>query len=275
MPILYIVSVPMCNNTALQQKIRKRTGNGDLIVDFLADTVEGKYPDAKYHHKLEATKHLIRFGFPDTNPFVLNLSKGLSKDQTASAPESASNRPPLPQGEGWGEGENTSRPVTHLDILNYDIAHLIRQETADGHTIAEFLSDVMTRRDKPFTPKKLRIRHTDRMAAAREILRRGFGHFGRKRKLVVDDHDDSRRLRHPAHRPRQSECENTASTAPKPSASSSTSWKTPTPTSHTPGTTVCQQPTSFSAEAGTPTTTQSPLRCSRTTGATSSPPVSP
>ena len=29
------------------------------------------------------------------------------------------------------------------------------------------------------------------MAAAREILRRGFGHFGRKRKLVVDDHDDN------------------------------------------------------------------------------------
>ena len=49
----------------------------------------------------------------------------------------------------------------------------------------------MTRRDKPFTPKKLRIRHVDRMAAAREILRRGFGHFGRKRKLVVDDHDDN------------------------------------------------------------------------------------
>ena len=28
------------------------------------------------------------------------------------------------------------------------------------------------------------------MAAAREILRRGFGHFGRKRKLVIDDHDE-------------------------------------------------------------------------------------
>ena len=49
----------------------------------------------------------------------------------------------------------------------------------------------MTRRDKPFTPKKLRIRHTDRMAAAREILRRGFGHFGTKRKLAADDHDDN------------------------------------------------------------------------------------
>ena len=49
----------------------------------------------------------------------------------------------------------------------------------------------MTRRDKPFTPKKLRIRHTDRMTAAREILRRGHGHFGRRRKLVVDANDDN------------------------------------------------------------------------------------
>ncbi len=51
----------------------------------------------------------------------------------------------------------------------------------------------MTRRDQPFTPKKLRIKHTDRMAAAREILRRGHGHWGRKPKLKVyaDDVEDA------------------------------------------------------------------------------------
>ena len=109
----------------------------------------------------------------------------------------ANNTPSPLMGEGWDGGEldknppHPVHPVSYLDVINYDIAHLIRQETADGHTIAEFLSHVMTRRDKPFTPKKLRIRHTDRMAAAREILRRGHGHFGRKRKLVVDDHDDT------------------------------------------------------------------------------------
>ena len=100
------------------------------------------------------------------------------------------NTPSPSTGEGWDGGDDSLNPVTHLDILNYDIAHLIRQETAEGHTIAEFLSHVMTRRDQPFTPKKLRIRHVDRMAAAKEILRRGHGHFGRRRKLVVDDHDE-------------------------------------------------------------------------------------
>ena len=219
----------MCIQTTLQRHIARRTNNGELIANFLADTVEGKHPDAKHHHKLEATKLLTRFGFPDTDPFVLSLSKDESASEHNITPSrhSYENRnpqgqggdaenPPLPQGEGWGEGENIlhnepvvresealghrtenselktdNSTVTHLDILNYDIAHLIRQETADGHTIVQFLSHVMTGPDKPFTPRKLRIRHADRMAAAREVLRRGFGHFGRRRKLVHDYEDEA------------------------------------------------------------------------------------
>ena len=83
-------------------------------------------------------------------------------------------------------GENSSStmssPVTHLDILNYQIAHLIRHETAEGHTLVEFLIHIMTGKDRPFTPKKFRIKPADRMAAARELLRRGFGELGSRRK---------------------------------------------------------------------------------------------
>ena len=79
-------------------------------------------------------------------------------------------------------GEEIAAPVTHLDILNYQIAHLIRHETAEGHTIVNFLVDTMTGRDRPFTPKKFRIKPADRMAAARELLRRGFGDLGSRRK---------------------------------------------------------------------------------------------
>ena len=75
-----------------------------------------------------------------------------------------------------------SAPVTHLDILNYQIAHLIRHETAEGHTVVNFLVDIMTGRDRPFTPKKFCIKPADRMAAARELLRRGFGDLGSRRK---------------------------------------------------------------------------------------------
>ena len=230
----------MCITNALQQKIRKHTDNGDLIAQFLADTIRGEYPDAKYHHKLEAAKLLSRYdetgdssirhscgsrnpagqgegsgeghsrfwGLIPT-PEELAIAKHKEDEQSPISPQStrhscesrnpgplsprvrgADNTPSPSTGEGWDGGDESLNPVSYLDILNYDIAHLIRQETAEGHTIAEFLSHVMTRRDQPFTPKKLRIKHTDRMAAAREILRRGHGHFGRRRKLVVDEYGD-------------------------------------------------------------------------------------
>ena len=185
----------MCNQTTLQRHIARRTNNGELIANFLADTVEGKHPDAKYHHKLEAAKLLERYGSSeDANqeePNFWGLIPTPEELATSANRHSRENGNPERQG---GETHNSqlktdNSPVTHLDILNYEIAHLIRTETAEGHTIAEFLSHVMTRQDKPYTPKKLRIRHIDRFAAAMEILRRGHGHFGRKRKLVVDDYD--------------------------------------------------------------------------------------
>ena len=79
-------------------------------------------------------------------------------------------------------GKEIAAPVTHLDIINYQIAHLIRHETAEGHTLVEFLIHIMTGRDRPFTPRKFRIKPADRMAAARELLRRGFGDLGSRRK---------------------------------------------------------------------------------------------
>ena len=188
----------MCITNALQQKIREHTDNGDLIAQFLADTIRGEYPDAKYHHKLEAMKYLVHYG-SDQPESEESQFWGLipTPEELALSPSRHSRENGNPEGQG-GETDNSgltteNSPVTHLDILNYDIAHLIRQETAEGHTIAEFLSHVMTRRDQPFTPKKLRIRHTDRMAAAREILRRGHGHWGRKPKLKVyaDDVEDT------------------------------------------------------------------------------------
>ena len=191
----------MCNQNALQLHIARRTNNGETVANFLADTIEGKHSDAKYHHKLEAMKYLVRYGSSCEDQPQEQESQfwGLipTPEELAESLSRHSGENENPEGQG-GETDNSeltteNSPVTHLDILNCDIAHLIRQETAEGHTIAEFLSHVMTRRDQPFTPKKLRIKHTDRMAAAREILRRGHGHWGRKPKLKVyaDDVEDT------------------------------------------------------------------------------------
>ena len=157
----------MCIPTKLQQNIISFTKDGERIARFLTETMQGETPGVKVNHRMDAAKQLIKYGFPN--------------DQVA-------NMPPLPQGEGRGEGikespPSVSAPVTHLDILNYEIAHLIRHETAEGHTVVNFLVDIMTGKDRPFTPKKFCIKPADRMAAARELLRRGFGDLGSRRKL--------------------------------------------------------------------------------------------
>ena len=126
---------------------------------------------------MEAAKHLIRYGFPDEarqqDKFDMNESKVENTDKKTPSPST---------GEAWDGGDNPPQPVTHLDILNYQIAHLIRHETAEGHTVVEFLIHIMTGKDRPFTPRKFRIKPADRMAAARELLRRGFGDLGSRRK---------------------------------------------------------------------------------------------
>ena len=167
----------MCIPIKLQQNIISFTKDGEHIARFLTETMRGKTPGVKVCHRMEAAKHLIRYGFPDEarqqDQFDTNESKVENTDKKA---------PSLSTGEGSDGGDNPPQPVTHLDILNYQIAHLIRHETADGHTVVNFLVDIMSGRDRPFTPKKFRIKPADRMAAARELLRRGFGDLGSRRK---------------------------------------------------------------------------------------------
>ena len=175
-----------------------------MIASFLVDTMQGQHTDAKFCHRLEAAKHLIKYGFPDADCETTSdrLSRaggnpvGQGEDETpVQSPLSSGERvrvrgtentPSHSTGEGWDGGDKSlpsaSVSVTYLDILNYQIAHLIRHETAEGHTVVNFLVDIMTGRDRPFTPRKFRIKPADRMAAARELLRRGFGDLGSRRK---------------------------------------------------------------------------------------------
>ena len=168
----------MCKLNELQQNIHSVTKDGYDIAAFLADTMRGETPGVKVCHRMEAAKHLIKYGFTDTDC-----------DNVPVHPESVEGlvEPPNQSTLSPGErvrvrGNEITNPISHLDILNYETAHLIRHETAEGHTIANFLVDIMTGRDRPFTPKKFCIKPADRMAAARELLRRGFGDLGSRRR---------------------------------------------------------------------------------------------
>ena len=175
----------MCIPTKLQQNIVSLTKDGHAIAQFLVSTMQGETPGVKVCHRMEAAKHLIRYGFTDTDCETTSdrLSRAGGIPERQGDDETPIQSPLSPGERARVRGEEIAAPVTHLDILNYEIAHLTRHETAEGHTIVNFLVDIMTSRDRPFTPKKFCIKPADRMAAARELLRRGFGDLGSRRKL--------------------------------------------------------------------------------------------
>ena len=181
----------MCNLNSLQQNIFDRTREGDTIAKFLVDTMQGETPGVKVNHRLEAAKHLIKYGFTDTQTDTPIRHSREGGNPEGQGGDETSVQSPLSLGERAGvRGEDITKPISHLDIINYEIAHLIRHETAEGHTLVEFLIHIMTGRDRPFTPKKFCIKPADRMAAARELLRRGFGDLGSRRKLS-DSNDEA------------------------------------------------------------------------------------
>ena len=147
--------------------------------------MQGRHTDAKFNHRLEAAKHLIKYGFTDTECKTTSdrLSRAGGNLEGQGDDETPAQSPLSPGERVRMKGTEIAKPVTHLDILNYQIAHLIRHETAEGQTVVNFLVDIMTGRDRPFTPKKFCIKPADRIAAARELLRRGFGDLGSRRRL--------------------------------------------------------------------------------------------
>ena len=181
----------MCIPTKLQQNIISFTKDGEHIARFLTETMQGQHTDAKFNHRLEAAKHLIKYGFTDTDCGTTSdrLSRAGGNPEGQGGDETPV-QSPLSHGERVGvRGTEIAKPVTYLDILNYEIAHLIRHETAEGHTVVNFLVDIMTGRDRPFTPRKFRIKPADRIAAARELLRRGFGDFRTRRSKLSDSNE--------------------------------------------------------------------------------------
>ena len=173
----------MCITTKLQQNIVSLTKDGHAIAKFLFSTMQGETPGVKVNHRLEAAKQLIKHGFPNDQAAILDRHSRAGGNPEGQGGDETPVQSPLSPGErARVRGEEIAKPISHLDILNYQIAHLIRHETAEGHTVVEFLIHTMTGRDRPFTPKKFRIKPADRMAAARELLRRGFGDLGSRRK---------------------------------------------------------------------------------------------
>ena len=134
----------MRTDMTLSQLIKLRTDDGLAIVDFLLEVMQDRYDDFRICHRLQAAKLLNTYGNEDAPNFIADNSQ-----------EPRSNPRP-------------SRP-TKFDT---ELARLIREDTDDGRSIARFLVNVMVGELTTFRPHH-------RMAAARELLDRGFGKSAR------------------------------------------------------------------------------------------------
>ena len=180
----------MCIQNALQQHILDLTNQGADVIAFFYATMQGRTPNAQPHHQMDAAKQLRKLGL---DPIFRKLAEEHNDDcENTVRPE--------PVEEHSDEGENPThpvRPVTDLDILNYETARLIREETNDGFNIAEFLARVMngtSPQQAAYVEKDRIISEADRLAAGRELLNRGLGRFGDSRNRRLSNSQEDRDL---------------------------------------------------------------------------------
>ena len=144
----------------LAQRIQAKTDNGDLIIDFLIEVMQGQpstqhgdeRPDFRMCHRLDAARLLTKYGCSCKSAVV-------ERDEAIdfivdNAPEPS--------------GRSTSSASSDDSTFDIALAKKIRQSTDDGATVCRFLINVMDGELKAFKPHH-------RITAARELLSRGFG----------------------------------------------------------------------------------------------------
>ena len=146
----------------LAQRIQAKTDNGDTIIDFLIEVMTDQLDHFKMNHRLQAARLLTKYGCScrksdsaqrdEGIAFILNNLPEPSQDPSAT-----------------GSSDNTE--------FDQALARKIREATDDGATVCRFLINVMEGQLKAFKPHH-------RIAAARELLSRGFGkHAGQASSL--------------------------------------------------------------------------------------------
>ena len=141
--------------------IQRLTNDGEVVVQFLVDVIQGTNYNAPLGHRIKSAEWLSALGgfIPeDAIPKSATIRPRPKSEPKQDKPDKADN-------------QDKKLSVTEKQILHFDIARLIKQETNDGETVVEFLIRVISKIEKSgenFTPAA-------RMRAAKELLIRGFG----------------------------------------------------------------------------------------------------
>ncbi len=150
----------------LARLVNQITNNGATLVQFLHDTVQGEYPDAKHHHRQQAAIELSAMGGhrPEDMPGAA-YSVAPANDESKPA-----SRPKKPK-------------ITMKEIINWDIGRLIRQQTNDCQDLVVALNELIhppavfpsANKAERRYQKATRVRPHHQMTAMKEIIKRGAG----------------------------------------------------------------------------------------------------
>ena len=151
-PVLFIIIAHM----NIKRYTRQATNDGKILVDFLVDNIQGSAPHVTVNHKFKSVEWLAKLG-------------GFIPETAVSPSENKNSAPSLP----CDNKPDSKPPITEKQILHFEIARLIKQETQDGKTAIDFLTRVVAKGERPKSGENFTV--AARMRATRELLIRGFG----------------------------------------------------------------------------------------------------
>ena len=138
---------------AFRAFIREETDDGQTIGRFLIDAMEGRLPDFKGHHRLEAAKMLRDYGSEVAEEYIQNYTAPKPRRSTP-----AESTPVQPEAEGRD-------PI--IDPIKDEMARFIREETNNGQSIVRNLIQIMEAREDPYKPNH-------NLDAAKQLTDNGF-----------------------------------------------------------------------------------------------------
>ena len=156
----------------IKRYTRQATNDGKIIVDFLVDNIQGSAPHVTVNHKFKSVEWLAKLG-----GFIPETAVSPSKNENSAPARLCDNK------------SDSKPPVTEKQILHFEIARLIKEETQDGKTAIDFLTRVVAKSERPKSGENFTV--AARMRATRELLIRGFGNSdGSARRILSGDTED-------------------------------------------------------------------------------------
>ena len=166
-PVLFIIIAHM----NIKRYTRQATNDGKILVDFLVDNIQGSAPHVTVNHKFKSVEWLAKLG-------------GFIPETTTTPSENKNSAPAR-----LCDKTERKPPVTEKQILHFEIARLIKEETQDGKTAIDFLTRVVAKAERPKSGERFTV--AARMRATRELLIRGFGNSdGNNRRILSGDTEE-------------------------------------------------------------------------------------